>query len=474
MLLRYIFYISLSLCISFTINAQENGDILETYTNRTGRKVEKIHWDETQEKHILISYPKDFNPEKTYHINFWFPGTGGKPGQGIEDENAQYIGIGLSYLERSRVPKRGYCTSHWDLCRNIEKSMVDRLGLSIGIRILSGVSKGGWLAFHTTLIPPKELHGIAIIAAGKYHQVDFPPNLHNRKLAVFVGTGETDSNYPYAQIAIPYYKKATVESLCYEEWPREGHVSIISPRVNEWLDVQAQRHNSPEELTDYCEAIILKKLKQIEEIDDKKDSYIKLRHLIGNPATVYISKSTKDKIIQKGRELIKSDTLKLWLVDFKKHRDLVKEEAELFNTGNLITPDLGKLAKKYQNLAATTTHKDISGRAANAYLRVTKVHSIYTLQDIARKEAEYLNIEREFNAFKKQLTLANQKPAEADQNHLNALAAQLASLRSKAAMKAFYDIEWYNKYQIDPAMDKLINEDAANVKEIEIYSGIGF
>lgn len=471
---RFIYCIILFLSFPVHLCAESNGEVLEIYTNKNGRKVEKIHWEGTRDKYVLVSYPKNFDLQKIYHINFWFPGTSGKPGQGIEDENDQYIGIGLSYIERDKIPKGGYCTSHWDLCKRVEASVVTRMNLKIGTRILSGVSKGGWLAFHTSLDPPKDLDGVAIIAAGKNNEVKFEPKLKNRKLAILVGTGETDSNFPYAQLAIPFYKKAPVESLCYEEWLREGHVSKISPKVNEWLDVQARRHGSPEELIKFCEEVVGLKLKEVDAVSDEIERYIALRHLVGAPSMFYISKATKSKIFKQGRELVKSEPLKKWLVDFKKIRVLIDEESSLLDLGVFETEKLGEIANKYKVIATTSQYVDIKERAAYAYLRSMKMYSMYQLRDIAKKAPEYAKLQKRFDALQKKVSTANRKPEQKEIDQLYEVANKLSEMRGEIAMKSFYDIEWYKKYDADPAMIELMEQRSSGDSDWQAYSGIGF
>lgn len=117
---------NISLIISILIvtltqlHASKKGDVLSSYESHSGRLVEKISWSDTQENHIIVSYPQNFNPSETYHINFWFPGTSGKPSSGIEDTLENYIGVGLSYLDKDKVPSNEYALKHWELCKNIE------------------------------------------------------------------------------------------------------------------------------------------------------------------------------------------------------------------------------------------------------------------------------------------------------------------------------------------------------------------
>ncbi len=464
------------------LHAQTNGEVLETYTLPNGRKVEKVHWQETVDGYVLISYPKDFNPEQIYHINFWFPGTSGKPSQGIENENDQYLGIGLSYLQKSHTPSGQYYQAHWALCKEVEATLQNRSKLTIGARTLSGVSKGGWVAFYTSLDAPDGLDGLAIIAAGKPTQIQAKHGAKKNKLAILLCTGETDPNYPYTQLAVPYFKAAIIESLCYEEWLGKGHISKISPRVNEWLNVQAVRKSkSSHELQQHCQRLVTEKLKHIDSISSGTEQYIALRHLLGSPSTHYIDASTKARILNQGRELSQSPSLQPWLSDFKAFRKLIKEETHTFKLGNLKTHKVGSLIERYQHIAQSSPHPDIQSRAAFAYLRVLKMHAMLAMQDTAKKEPTFSHIQQQIDQLQKRQDRQINALSPTEAKQLHELHQQAATLRGKMSMDAFYNVEWHNKYTIHPAMAAIIEQHSAKEtspphtkSSKQPYSGIAY
>ena len=455
------------------VYAVENGEVTKTYTNQTGRNVEKIYWEQTQEDHVLISYPKDFDPAKTYHINFWFPGTGGIPGPGIEDRHDDYIGICLSYLDRDLIPRDGYATSHWALCKKVEASLVKRTGVKIQQRILSGVSKGGWMAFFTALAPPKDLHGVAIIAAGQVRGDEPLVKKNASHLAVFIGTGETDSNYPHAQMAFPFFHKSKIHSLCYEEWLRKGHVSIISPKLTEWLDVQSKRGGPPEELSEFCQEIAQEKLNALKLLDHPKDQYIALRHLMRAPSMKYAPKEISEKVKTLGKEIVKDEDLRNWINELETFRALVKKETLQFKERGNKAVDNESLLKAYQDLTLKTNYTDIAHRSVYAYLRALKNHTITVLRKQHLKETPHQQLQDDYNAFHQQLQQSNNATQE-QVNQLYRMGSKINKIGSEASMKAFYDVEWKNKFVIDPEMQKKLDEARTSIRPWEIYSGIGY
>ncbi len=183
----------------------ESGDVIASEISPSGRLVEQVAWNDTEQGFLLISYPKGFTNAKRYHVNFWFPGTSGHPGPGIADENDGYIEVCLSYLSKKNFAPGEFARDHWALCRSVEANVSKRKGFAVGQRILSGVSKGGWLAFETSLEQLQGLNGVVIVAAGALvHEKRFP-KMQKSAVSVLVCTGETDTNYPFAQYAETYY-----------------------------------------------------------------------------------------------------------------------------------------------------------------------------------------------------------------------------------------------------------------------------
>lgn len=216
---------------------------------------------------------------------------------------------------------------------------------------MSGVSKGGWMAYYMSIEPFEGLHGTAIIAAGQPN--GRTPMIQKKldHLAVLVATREADPNYPHAQMAVEFFKQSKIHSFCYEEWLEEGHVSIISPRVIEWLTIQAKRGGAQAILVEYCETVVKNKLESINKLEQNKDKYIALRHLIHAPATHYVSADTKRLIKNFGKKLTYTSGLREWFIDLKKLRHIIKRETKFFHDGRTKPELLESFVKAYQKLA---------------------------------------------------------------------------------------------------------------------------
>lgn len=467
------------------VSFAEDGELLKTYTAGNGRTIERLEWQSTQEDHVIVSYPKNFDPKLTYNINFWFPGTGGKPTQGIEAHSDNYIGIGLSYIDRDKVPRGvgGYQTEHWKLCQAIESIIVKRKQLKVGQRVVSGVSKGGWMAYYFTLNPPKNLAGVAIIAAGRYLSAPQKANANIKNLSILVGVGETDSNYAYSQLCPPLYKKLKPHSFFYEEWLTQGHVSIISPRIQEWLTIQGLRGDDKLKMSTYCDAKINKQLEQIEQIESATQQYIALRHLYRSPAAFYISAPLKEKMRAQGSKLNQQESVQKWSADYKKLQDLVKKETIMYDTYKLTTKNLATLKEKYLELAKTTAFEDIAVRAAFANFRNAKIHAIQEKQEKYRTNNEtFKKLTAEDQSLRKALNAPGMTQEKANEifKKLDKVTPLLIKIRNEINMKAFYEVEWHKQYTLSDETKKLLQKESKQDRakpsgvESRAYTGVAF
>lgn len=435
--------------------------------------MEKIAFSDTQHDYVTVSYPKNFDANKTYHINFWYHGTSGKPTSGIEDSLDSYIGVGMSYLDKDKVPPSGYATEHWKSCREVEKNFTKRRQVKVSRRVVSGVSKGGWMAYYMSLEPLEGLHGTGIIAAGM-HQGGVPPIKSKLDhLAVLVGTGETDSNYPHAQMAVDFFKKCKIHSFCYEEWLEEGHVSIASPRVLEWLRVQGMRGGPKNVLIEYAEKVVQQKLEKIMKLEDNKQQYIAVRHLLFAPTTKYVSANTKGVIKKLGKELTAEGDLKNWMEALNKFRVMTQRETKFYHDGRKEPELLGEFVKGYQKLALDSKYPGIARRAAYAYMRNLKNHTIEVIKEEHLQTTEYPRLKVQFDALNKKVS-TSRKPVQADIDRRQELYNEIRTLALDAGMKGFYDVEWHDKVKPDAKVENVIESGRASKSAVEIYSGHGF
>lgn len=314
------------------------GDVLSTEISASGRMIEKVEWQGTEKGFILISYPKEFKNSHTYHLNFWFPGTSGNPGPGIANENENYIEVCFSYLAKKEFAVGEYAKEHWSLCRKVEEHLLARRSIAVGQRVVSGVSKGGWLAFEMSVDSLRGLDGVVIVAAGILPRVQKIPNLKQSQLSVLVCTGETDVNYPFAQMAEAYYQKSGLKDYSYEEWLTRGHVSHISSRVNEWLNVLSKKKEPKDVLQSYCESLITQRMLEYDKLSSPKEKYIFLRHCLKSPASAYIGNGLRQEMITKGRELGKEETVVAWLNDYAILRKIVQAEVKVYKETPVINP----------------------------------------------------------------------------------------------------------------------------------------
>jgi hypothetical protein len=457
-----------------TICQGKTGDVLGTAASRSGRTVEKIEWEGTEKGFILITYPKSFKSFQPYHLNFWFPGTSGNPGFGIANENENYIEICTSYLVQESFAVGEYSKKHWALCQEFEEFLINRKQITVGQRIISGVSKGGWLAFGMSVEPPKDLDGVVIVAAGMYPREQRTPNFKGSKLAILVCTGETDSNYPFAQMAGAYYKKYKLEDYCYEEWLTKGHISAVSPRVIEWLNVQAKKGESKHALQVFSDTLVTKKLNEVEELDEPESQYIALRHLLKSPSYRHVSTELRERILNKGQGLNKDKAVIAWLKDYNILRKIVQTEVKLYQQRRVTSQEAAEIKAHFVKLANLTKYNTLKVRAAYGYLRNTKGHVMLKLQEKEKAKPEYKKMKKEFEDIQRRIH-GDRKTDPILVDEFQELAYELRAKSTKQVMDSFYQVEWRKQYTVDdPRMKKLLETKQEALTTHKPYSGVSY
>ncbi|MEM7386424.1 MAG: hypothetical protein AAF514_15900 [Verrucomicrobiota bacterium] len=170
---------------------------------------EQLSFPETRHGHLTVTWPEE-SEEKPWPILYWFHGTNGRPNPGLGQRLAHYVIIGMSYLKADEYEPGTYGKSHWELCLRARRELEER-GHVFGRNLVSGFSKGGWMSFYIGSEAHEDLHGVAIFGGGRDPNARTPSDFKHRDFAVLVGTGETDANFPNAQMAWRYFRKAGVE-----------------------------------------------------------------------------------------------------------------------------------------------------------------------------------------------------------------------------------------------------------------------
>lgn len=436
--------------------------------------MEKVEWNDTEKGFILISYPKGFTEKQLYHLNFWFPGTSGNPGTGIADENDGYVEVGLSYLSKGDFAPGEFAREHWTMCQSVEKQLLARKSFTVGQRIVSGVSKGGWLAFEMSIEHPQGLNGVVIVAAGALpHEKRFP-KLDKSALSVLVCTGETDTNYPFAQMAEGYYQKCGLSDYSYEEWLTLGHVNSISTRVNEWLDVQAKKRESREALQSYCDDLVKNRIAECERSESPVDQYISLRHHLKSPSSAHVSANLREQMLSMGRELGKNEKVGAWLRDHNILRKIVQAEVKIYKETSISSKTLADLRGHFLKFTQTSQCRDLRIRASYGYLRITKAYAVALLKEQESKNHEYVNMQNNLIAIRDRLSeQKSHNPlllAEFQQR-----ANELAKRNRDIAMDAFRKVEWHRQYTLDdPEINTLLKEGEKSSGKTGAYTGISY
>jgi hypothetical protein len=415
-----------------------------------------------------IHYPKDFDAAKAYHVLYWFHGTSGRPNPGIGRDHRSYISVGMSYRKREHVPPGEYGASHWVDCLAVRREL-EEAGLNLRRNVVAGMSKGGWAGFYIGAERPEGPDAIAIFAAGKDPRWGEAEPLR-KSPAILVGTGETDPNYPQAQLAVEFFRQAGSQ-VNYEEWLGKGHTFAASPRVLAWLEVESLK-DRPDELHRYATRHLQTEMARCEEISDPLDRYVALRFLLGHPTTPHAPEFLHEQLLEAGRAAGKAPEITQWLDAHKQLQALVTREAHFFDSRSFDVEQLGQLVERFRALTESAPDPSLAARAAYGARRAKKMHAIYHAQQKAKARPEYVAMRSRYTELQRLYSDADGNPGDAVLAELNEVGAKLSDLRFDSSMKAFTDEEWGNEPEPDAQLDAAI--DADSVDGLRPYVGLGF
>ena len=315
------------------------------------------------------------------------------------------------------------------------------------------------------------LDGVVIVAAGKSPREQRPLDFKKSSLSVLVCTGETDSNYPFSQMAESFYREGGLQDYCYEEWLTQGHVSHISERVVEWLNVQAKKEESPEALQSYCDKIVRDRLAENETRTDPKARYISLRHNLKSPAASYIQDSLHKTLLAQGRELSKDPSVVAWLESYKTFRKIVEADQKVYGKGTVTSAQAKKIKEHYLKLIKTSQESDLKIRAAYGYMRKSKDEAMLLLQERDKAAPDYQKFEKELKEMRD--VLNRQRPPDPQLvAEFQRRATELGTLNNEIAMSSFRKIEWDPQFSVDdPLVNELIEEGRRSLEGVSPYSG---
>ena len=432
---------------------------------------EKIERPRTEHGYVSVYYPEGFDKEKRHSVLYWFHGTGERPNPGIGLGHDRFVTVGMSYLKQENVPPGKYGEAHWQECRNVRAELESR-GLKLERNVVAGMSKGGWMAFYIAEKVRDGLDAVAIFAAGKDPNMKSVESWEGRGMSVLVGTGETDPNFPQAQLAVQVFKAAGAR-VTYEEWLGEGHTYRRGGRVRHWLDVEARR-SDPAELKAFCVRAVAEELRAAQAWEGAKDRYVALRLLVGDPRLRGAGEHWRKQVADAGRKLAAESDVKDWLAKYNQLRALVKREVAFFDSRDFDVSKLEKLVAAYRRLLDEAGHADLAARAAHGHRRAAKMRALYEVQMEARKDPEFRELMEEYTKLQRQYAEAQGNPAEDVTRRLKEVGARLSKLRAEVSLSAFRDAERGGAFDDEPKGVPAAIAARAELDTPGAFGGIGF
>jgi len=193
---------------------------------------------------VPVYVPTDYDAGRRWPVVLFYHGMGGEPTtalfRGLTNGKGAIV-VGMGYAKhagelRTAEEKNAHQLKELAQLERMLEELPRRLRVDRSRVFLAGVSKGGWQvsAFAQAARPP--VAGYAILLAGRLPRGHMDrPELQDK--AVYVGTGETDANNPYARMAAQFFGRCGAQ-VTWEEYPDRGHeVDPAAPRLLAWVDM---------------------------------------------------------------------------------------------------------------------------------------------------------------------------------------------------------------------------------------------
>ncbi|MDX1679369.1 MAG: hypothetical protein R3242_01450 [Akkermansiaceae bacterium] len=430
-------------------------------------RAERLALPNSEQGYAVVSVGEDVDLDSPSPLLFWFHGTGGNPNIGIAGARSNWIAVGMSYPRKEdRNSGADYGQQLWDLCTQVQ-AQLDKRGWKFSTRVVGGMSRGGWASFHVGATAKDGPDGIVIFAAGKDPGYPLPPVKRKQPSSVLIGAGETDPNYPHAQLACSFFNKAGAQ-VTYEEWLGHGHTYGASPRVLAWLDVQAAKRD--ETFSKACDQFLLDELAACK--TDSFANYLRLRHLIRDPRFPHAQEKHRELVRSRGMSFSKNAELSQSIEELGFLQKLVAREAEFFDDRQFDVSLIADLQTRFTKLAKQSKDPGIRARAAYGALRAQKMHRIYSEQEKVYKSDA-------FQQKMHQLATLQEQYQQADPNTKPTLLAEIqkhrkeiADIKFKTSMGAFRNAEWINPDEVPNELKAAIEDDPKD--SLRPYLGIGF
>ena len=205
---------------------------------------------------LPIWKPDDFDAAKKYPAIVYYHGTGGKPTASFIQKvtgGEDFILVGMAYKSPGAYQHTAQGISDSlgflnALKKTLEKSLsVDPERIYVG-----GFSKGGW---HAAMLLDRDrsLAGGMILGAGVFEKRTDSQEVSG-ELAVFIGCGRYDGNYPQALGALVYFRKLGAD-VTLSTWADTGHAypKDEAEMLRQWLRVEAAPDGLENEAREWME-----------------------------------------------------------------------------------------------------------------------------------------------------------------------------------------------------------------------------
>lgn len=184
-----------------------------------------IPWEGLHHKKFSVFVPKDWTPNRKWPTIVYYPGVFGSPNTRVMEDfthQKDWVIISLSGITNDVFDyNEALVRKELAVCQSIIKAMTPKLNLDPERLVISGYSKGGWIA---TMFVDRDhsFSGAVVMGAGANLNQKYTPKRFAKPTSIYIGVGQEDGNYVFSLRAKPYWRKLGAR-VTFDEYPGMGH-----------------------------------------------------------------------------------------------------------------------------------------------------------------------------------------------------------------------------------------------------------
>tara|TARA_R110002096_G_scaffold147671_16_gene307710 strand:+ start:47246 stop:48472 length:1227 start_codon:yes stop_codon:yes gene_type:complete len=251
------------------------------------------------------------------------------------------------------------------------RSELVKQGLQVDVNrtYLGGLGLGGWYASYLADFAMAELAGVYVMAAGTYTASKLTPKPVRKRMPIYVGVAQLETNYAFALNATEHFRRLGAQ-VTFDEYLGLNHVIPMPPggpvaeRFRQWLQIEANL-KTPEEGRRLVAAWSEKIDARLATLEAPMDQFLLIEHVATFPFYAALPAATRAKLKTRREELMVNPKLRDEMLARREFAKLNHEETLDFAIRNR-----RRIASNYASLYQKFPETHYGARAGLAMIRL--------------------------------------------------------------------------------------------------------